>query len=98
LQGDALQGTQPQVSSTSSSRMTSPAGTVSGSQLPSIQIVGAGASGSHTTLQRFVHEIHGHEETTPPEVTSGNMKPKWFQETPKEAKEYVGQPKRLMRE
>jgi hypothetical protein len=43
---DASQGTQPQVSSTLSSGVTSPPGTVSGSQLLSIQIVGVGASGS----------------------------------------------------
>jgi len=36
LQSDASQGTQPQVSSTPSSGVTGPPGTVSGSQLPSI--------------------------------------------------------------
>jgi hypothetical protein len=66
--------------------------------LSSIQTIGAGASGSQTTLQRFVHETQGHEETTPREVTSGKKKPRWFQETLKEAKEYVGEPQRLMRE
>jgi hypothetical protein len=45
-----------------------------------------------------VHETQGHDETTPIEVTSGKKKPRWFQETLKEAKEYVGEPQRLMRE
>jgi hypothetical protein len=98
LQSDASQGTQPQVSSTPSSGVTGPPGTGSESQLSSIQTVGAGASGSQTTDQRSVHETQRHEETTPPEVTSGKRKPRWFQETLKEAKEYVGEPQRLMRE
>jgi hypothetical protein len=51
-----------------------------------------------TIDQRSVHEIQRHEETTPPEVTSRKWKPRWFQETLKEAKEYVGEPQRLMRE
>jgi hypothetical protein len=59
---------------------------------------GARASGSHTTMLRSMDETKGHEETTPHEVTSGNMKLRWFQETLKEAKEYVGEPQRLMRE
>jgi hypothetical protein len=45
-----------------------------------------------------VHETQRDEETTLPEVTSGKKKPRWFQETLKEAKEYVGDPQRLMRE
>jgi hypothetical protein len=49
-------------------------------------------------LQRYVHETRRHEETTPTEVTSGKKKPRWFQETLKEAKEYVGEPQRLSRE
>jgi hypothetical protein len=98
IQSDASQGTQPQVSSTPSSGVTGPPVTTSGSQLLSIQTIGAGALGSQTTLQRFVHETQGHEKTTPPEVTSGKKKPRWFQETLKEAKEYVGEPQRLMRE
>jgi hypothetical protein len=66
--------------------------------LPSIQTVGVGASGSKTTNQRSVHETQRHEETTPREVTSGKRKPRWFQEALKEAKEYAGEPQRLMRE
>jgi hypothetical protein len=62
-----------------------------------IHIVGARASRSHT-LQRSINETQGYEETAPQEVTSGKWKPKWFQETLKEAKEYVGEPQRLMRE
>jgi hypothetical protein len=78
--------------------VTSPPSTTSGSQMPGIQTIGAHALGSQTTLQRSVDETKGHEETTPPEVTSGKKKSRWFQETLKEAKEYVGEPQRLMRE
>jgi hypothetical protein len=98
LQSDASQGTQPQVSSTPEFKGDWSTRTGSESQLQSIQTVGAGASGSQTTLQRSVHETQRHEETTPREVTSGKKKPRWFQETLKEAKEYVGEPQRLMRE
>jgi hypothetical protein len=38
------------------------------------------------------------EDTAPPEVTLEKKKSRWFQETLKEAKEQVGEPKRLMRE
>jgi hypothetical protein len=78
--------------------VTGPPRTGSESQLSSIQTVDAGDLGSQTTDQRSVHEIQRHEETTLPEVTSGKRKLRWFQETLKEAKEYVGEPQRLMRE
>jgi hypothetical protein len=66
--------------------------------MPGIQTVGACASGSQTTLQISLDETQGHEETAPHEVTSGKRKLRSFQETLKEAKEYVGEPQRLMRE
>jgi len=50
------QGTRPRVSSTSSSGVTGRPITVLGSQLSSLETVGADASGSQTTLQRSVHE------------------------------------------
>jgi hypothetical protein len=40
----------------------------------------------------------GHGDATSPLVTPGKRKPRWFQETLKEAMENVGEPKRLMRE
>jgi hypothetical protein len=43
-------------------------------------------------------EAKENEDISPPEVTSGKKKSIWFQETLKEAKEQVGEPKRLMRE
>jgi hypothetical protein len=43
-------------------------------------------------------ESEGHEGIAPQEATSGKKKPRWFRETLKEAKEYVGEPKRLFRE
>jgi hypothetical protein len=43
-------------------------------------------------------ETKGHERIAPQEVISGKKKPRWFQETVKEAKEYVGEPKKLLRE
>jgi hypothetical protein len=98
IQSVAAQGTQTQLSSTPYSGVTGPPGTTSVSELPSIQTVGADASGSQTTLQRSVDETQRHEETTQPEVTSGKRKPRWFQETLKEPKEYVGEPQRLIRE
>jgi hypothetical protein len=75
IQSDASQGTQPQVSSTPSSGVTSPPSTAKGSQMPCIQTRGARASGSQTTLQRSMDETQGHEETAPQEVTSGKRKP-----------------------
>jgi len=71
---------------------------ISGSQIPCIQIVGACALGSQITLQRSKDETQGHEETAPQEVTSGKRKPRWFLETLKESKEYVGETQRLIRE
>jgi hypothetical protein len=59
----------------------------------SSQTIGARASGSQTSMVRSMDETEGHEDTTPQEVTSGKKKLRWFQETLKEAKEYVGEPK-----
>jgi hypothetical protein len=53
IQSDASQGTRPQVSSTLSSGVTSPPNTASDSQMPSIQTVGARASGFQTTLEIY---------------------------------------------
>jgi hypothetical protein len=47
---------------------------------------------------RYVDETVGRGGATSPLVTLGKKKPRWFQETLKEAKEYLGEPNRLMRE
>jgi hypothetical protein len=78
--------------------VTGPPNTATGSQIYCIQTGGARASGSQTTLRRSMDETQGHEETAPREVTLGKRKPRWFQETLKESKEYVREPQRLMRE
>jgi hypothetical protein len=51
------------------------------------QTTGARASGSQPSVERSMDETEGHEDTAPPEVTSRKKKPRWFQETLKEAKE-----------
>jgi hypothetical protein len=47
---------------------------------------------------RSEKETRGHIDLTSPLVTSGKRKPRWFQETLKEAKGNVGEPKGLFRE
>jgi hypothetical protein len=42
-------------------------------------------------------ETRGSRDLTSPLVTLGKRKPRWFQETLKEAKENVGEPKGLFR-
>jgi hypothetical protein len=91
-------GTQPQVSITSSSRVTGPPSTATGSQVSGTQPTSARASRSQTFMLRSMDETKGHEGTAPQEVTSGKRKPRWFQETLKEAKELIGEPQRLTRE
>jgi hypothetical protein len=43
-------------------------------------------------------ETHEHKDLTSPLVTTGKRKPRWFQDTLKEAKENVGEPGGLFRE
>ena len=47
---------------------------------------------------RSEYEHLGCRDITSPLVTSGKRKLRWFQETLKEAKENVGEPKRLFRD
>jgi hypothetical protein len=54
------------------------------------QTKSARASGSQTSMVRSMDETEGHEGIAPQEVTSGKKKPRWFQKTLKEAKEYFG--------
>jgi hypothetical protein len=69
--------------------------TASGSQL---QVVQAEAAGSQSVGIRSEAETLGRGDLTFPLVTPGKRKLRWFQETLKEAKENVGEPKRLVRE
>jgi hypothetical protein len=98
MQDDTSQGTQPPVSITESLGVTGPPSTATGSQVSGTQTTGAHASGSQTSMVRSMDEIEGHEGTAPQEVTSRKRKPRWFQETLKEAKELVGETQSLMRE
>jgi hypothetical protein len=43
-------------------------------------------------------ETRGRRDLTSPLVTLGKRKPRWFQETLKEARENVGEPRGLFRE
>ena len=43
-------------------------------------------------------EPEGHEDIVPQEATSGKRKPKWLQDTLKEAKQSIGEPKKMWRE
>jgi hypothetical protein len=80
------------------SRVTGSPHTASGSQLQSIQVEGAEASGSQSVGIRSEVETLGHGYVTSPLVTLGKRKPRWFQETLKEAKDNFEEPKRLFRE
>jgi hypothetical protein len=95
---DVSEGAQPQVSSAPVSGVTGSPCTTSGSQLQRFQAEGAEASGSQSVGIRSEAETLGRGDITSPLVTPGKRKPRWFQETLKEAKENVGEPKRLFRE
>jgi hypothetical protein len=95
---DVSEGAQPQVSSTPVSGVTGSPCTTSGSQLQGVQAEGAEASGSQSVGIRSEAETLGRGDLTSPLVTSGKRKPRWFQQTLKEAKENVGEPKRQFRE
>jgi hypothetical protein len=62
------------------------------------QTTGACSSGYYTYMVRYMNEIEAHEGISPQKVTSWKKKPRWFQETLKEDKNYVGEPQKLMRE
>ena len=47
---------------------------------------------------RSEEKTHGCRDLTSPLVTTGKRKPRWFQDTLKEAKENVGEPRGLFRE
>jgi hypothetical protein len=95
---DVSEGAQPQVSSTPFSGVTRSPCTASGSQLERVQAKGAETSRSQSVGMRSEIETRGRGYLTSPLVTTRKRKPRWFQETLKEAKENVGQPRGLFRE
>jgi hypothetical protein len=95
---DVSEGAQPQVSNTPVLGMTGSPYTTSGSQLQGVQGEGAEASGYQSVGIRYEAETLGQGDITSPLVTSEKRKPRWFQQTLKEAKENVGEPKRHFRE
>jgi hypothetical protein len=95
---DVLEGAQPHVSSTPVSGVTGSPCTASSSQLHRVHAKGAEISGSQCVGMRFETEIPGNRDLTSLLVTPGKRKPRWFQETLKEAKENVGEPRGLFRE
>jgi hypothetical protein len=98
MEDDISQGTQPQVSSTPSSGVTGPPITTTRSHVSDTQTTSEHVLGFQISMVIYMDETKGHEGTAPQEVTSGKKKPIWFQDTLKEAKEYVGEPHNLMRE
>jgi hypothetical protein len=95
---DVSEGAQPQVSGTPISGVTGSPCIASGSQSKGVQTEGAEASGSQSVETRLEADTLEQVDLTSPLTTSGKRKPRWFQETLKEAKENVGEPKRQFRE
>ena len=60
-----------------------------------LQDTGAGHSDGPSPMREPL-QTEGHEDIVPQEVTSGRRRPKWLQDTLKEAKD-AGEPKRIMR-
>jgi hypothetical protein len=95
---DVSEGARPQVFGTPVSGVTGSPCTASGSQSEGVQSEGAEASGSQSIETRLEVDTLGQGDLTSPLTTSGKRRPRWFQETLKEAKENVGEPKRQFRE
>jgi hypothetical protein len=98
------EGAQPQTSGTPVSGVTGSPCTASGSQSEQFQSdgaqtsEGAQASGSQSVETSPEAVTLGQRDLTSLLTTSGKRKPRWFQETLKEAKENVGDPKSQIRE
>jgi hypothetical protein len=98
------EGAQPQTSSTPVSGVTGSPCTASGSQSEHVQSDGAQTSeGAQTSGSQSVETSPeavtlGQRDLTSPLTTSGKRRPRWFQETLKEARENVGEPKNQIRE
>jgi hypothetical protein len=95
---DVSEGAQPQVSGTPVSGVTGSPCTASGSQSEGVQSEGAEASGSQSVETSPEAVTLGQRDLTSPLTTSGKRRPRWFQETLKEARENVGEPKSQIRE
>jgi hypothetical protein len=95
---DVSEGAQPHVSGTLVSVVTASPCTASGSQSKGVQAEGAETSGSQSVQTSPEAVTLGQRDLTSPLTTSGKRRPRWFQETLKEAKENVGEPKSQIRE
>jgi reverse transcriptase-like protein len=95
VHGSSPQSTGSQVSGVTGSQVTGSQSTGFQSTDPSgtgSQIAGTSSSGTQSVTR------DEQEEFPPQEATSGRRKPKWLQDTLKEAQETVGYPKRIVRE
>jgi hypothetical protein len=98
------EGAQPQWSSTPVSEVTESPCTASGSQVEHVQSDGAqtserGQTSGSQSVEASPEAITlGQRDLTSPLTTSGKRRPRWFQETLKEAIENVGEPKSQIRQ
>jgi hypothetical protein len=98
------EGAQPQLSGTPFSEVTGSPCTASESQVQHVQSDGAQTSergqtsGSQSVAASPEAITLGQRDLTSPLTTSGKRKPRWFQETLKEAIENVGEPKDQVRQ
>jgi hypothetical protein len=96
-------GAQPQSLGTPVSRVTGSPCTASGSQSEHVQSNGAQtsegvqSSGSQSVETSSEAVTLGQRDLTSPLTTSGKRRPRWFQQTLKEARENVGEPKSQIR-
>jgi hypothetical protein len=95
---DVSEGAQPQVSGMPVSRVAGSPCTASRSHSKGVQSDGAEASGSQSVETSPEAVTLGQRDLTSPLTTSGKRRPRWFQETLKEAKENVWEPKSQIRE
>jgi hypothetical protein len=104
LPSAVLEGAQPQISSTPVSGVIGSPCIALGSQLEHVQ-----SDGAHTSKRGHISGSQSVEtspeavtlrqgDLTSPLTTLGKRRPRWFQETLKEAKENVGEPKSQVRE
>jgi hypothetical protein len=99
-----LEGAQPQWSGTPVSGVTGSPCTASGSQSEHVQSDGAQtservqSSGSQSVETSPEAVTLGQRDLTSPLTASRKTRPRWFQETLKEARENVGEPKSQIRE
>jgi hypothetical protein len=98
------EGAQPQSSGTPVSGVTGSPCTTSGSQQEHVQsngaqtLEGVQSSGSQSVETSLEAVTLGQRDLTSALTASGKRRPKWFQETLKEARENVGDPKSQIRE